>query len=129
MGIFKKSTTKKVEEAKTKIEESALQDIPEKNVSTAAGKGLSMKLVKHPHLSEKAHDFMENNKYVFIVDKSANKLIIKREIENKYHVSVISVNIILNKGKLKKWRNKVSRREGLKKAIVTVKPGQKIEIT
>jgi len=130
MSIFKKPTIKKAEETKTKNKEAVVKDnTPEKNVSTILKKGFSMKLVKHHHLSEKSHDFMAGNKYVFIVDASANKSIIKREIENRYNVSVISVHVILNKGKLKKWRNKVGRRTGFKKAIVTIKQGQKIEIS
>ncbi|MDI6821116.1 MAG: 50S ribosomal protein L23 [Patescibacteria group bacterium] len=117
MSFFKKSTIKK----------EAADNISKKQGSIAARKGLSIKLIKHPHLSEKAHNLMENNKYVFVVDVSANKSLVKREIENKYHVSVLSVNMILNKGKIKMWRNKASRRENFKKAIIAIKQGQKIE--
>ncbi|MCM8780049.1 MAG: 50S ribosomal protein L23 [Candidatus Omnitrophica bacterium] len=66
-------------------------------------------------------------KYLFLVDINADKRQIKRAVEELYKVNVIDVNTFISRGKLKKVRYQVGRTADKKKAIVTLKPGQKIE--
>lgn len=66
-------------------------------------------------------------KYLFLVDRGANKIQIKRAVENIYKVKVKSVNTFISLGKLKKVRYQIGKTPDLKKAIVTLKEGQKIE--
>jgi len=82
-----------------------------------------------PHMSEKAHTLgVARNQYVFIVHDEANKNLVKEAIEDQYKVTVEAVNIVREPGKQKRWRNVVGTHSRTKKAIVTVKAGQKIEI-
>ncbi|MEK7512805.1 MAG: 50S ribosomal protein L23 [Patescibacteria group bacterium] len=87
-----------------------------------------MGVLKRPHLSEKAHGLSALNQYVFVVRDSANKRLVKEAIEHRYHVSVEAVNIVRVRGKSKRWRNVRGHRSGIKKAVITVRAGQKIEI-
>ncbi len=85
-------------------------------------------VLRKPFLTEKSQDLGKQNKYVFLVDLKATKPLIKRELEKRYNVKVKDVNIVNHKGKMKTWRNVVKRQTALKKAIITLKAGQKIEI-
>lgn len=66
-------------------------------------------------------------KYLFLVDKSANKLQIKNAVEEIYKVKVKDVNTFISRGKLKRVRYQFGRTPSLKKTIVTLKEGHKIE--
>lgn len=87
-------------------------------------------IILQPMISEKSY-LMANalNKYVFLVDNSAEKIEIAKEIEKAYKVKVLDVNVVTRPGKLKReWRsNRKFRRSDEKKAIVTLKKGDKIE--
>lgn len=75
-------------------------------------------LIKRPHISEKATDLYADGKYTFLVDVRANKKEVEKNIEEIYGVNVVKVNIM----RVKKQNNK------FKKAIVTLKEGQVIDI-
>lgn len=122
MSVFKK-TKKNTENAKQTPKQSAV--LPQ--VQTGSNKFISS-VLKRPYVSEKSQDQGKQNKYVFLVENSANKLSVKNEIQSRYGVKVTDVNIVKIKGKIKKWANKLSRREDIKKAIITLKEGHKIEI-
>lgn len=88
----------------------------------------SHRILKGPHVTEKAGDLAEKNKYVFKVFKDTNKIEIKKAIESIYGVNVVSVRII-NVFKKKRRLGKIKGfRSGYKKAIVKIKKGQKIEV-
>ena len=82
-----------------------------------------------PIITEKATVLSEQNKTVFKVHKNANKKIIKKNIEKLFKVKVIKVNIINKKTKIKMRQGKVSKKTGYKKAVVTLKKGQTIDLT
>tara|TARA_Y100000590_G_C14937781_1_gene720034 strand:- start:74 stop:367 length:294 start_codon:yes stop_codon:yes gene_type:complete len=84
--------------------------------------------VVSPNITEKSTSLSEFNKIVFKVDKGANKKSIKRSIEKIFKVNVIKINTINIKGKAKLVRNKKSFKSGYKKAIVTLKKGQSIDL-
>jgi len=81
-----------------------------------------------PTVTEKATSLSEFNKVVFRVHKGANKNSIKKSIEKIFKVNVIKVNTINLKGKTKNVRGKKSTKPGYKKAIVTLKKGQMIDL-
>ena len=81
-----------------------------------------------PTITEKATSLSEFNKVVFKVHKGANKNSIKKSIEKIFKVNVIKINTINLRGKTKLVRNKKSRKPGYKKAIVTLKKGQSIDL-
>lgn len=81
-----------------------------------------------PIITEKATSLSEHNKVVFKVQNTATKNTIKKNIEKIFKVNVIKVNTINLKGKTKLTRGKKSNRPGYKKAIVTLKKGQSIDL-
>jgi len=82
-----------------------------------------------PNVTEKATSLSEFNKIVFKVNKNANKNFIKKSIEKTFKVNVIKINTINLKGKTKLVRGKKSFKSGYKKAIVTLKKGQSIDLS
>ena len=81
-----------------------------------------------PNITEKATSLSEFNKIVFKVHKGANKNSIKKNIEKIFKVNVVKINTINLKGKTKIVRNKKTYKSGYKKAIVTLKKGQSIDL-
>ena len=81
-----------------------------------------------PTITEKATSLSSFNKIIFKVDKGANKRSIKRSIEKTFKVNVIKINTVNIKGKNKLVRNKKAFKSGYKKAIITLKRGQSIDL-
>ena len=81
-----------------------------------------------PIVTEKTTVLTGSNKYVFEVDLRANKNQIKEAIQLAFSVRVTDVNTMKVKGKMKRFGRKVTPRPDWKKAIVTLVPGDKIEI-
>ncbi len=86
-------------------------------------------VILNPLVTEKATQLSEFNKIVFSVPLSANKIDIKSSIERIYSVKVLSVNTILLKGKTKRFKGVLGRRNSSKKAIVTLAPGNTIDLS
>ena len=82
-----------------------------------------------PVVTEKSTNLSELNKITFKVPEGANKKNLKKNIEKIFKVNVIKVNIINKKSILKFTRGRNSRVKGFKKAIVTLKKGQSIDLT
>ncbi len=81
-----------------------------------------------PNITEKSTALSEFNKIVFKVHKGASKSSIKRSIEKIFKVNVVKINTINLKGKTKLVRNKKASKSGYKKAIITLKKGQSIDL-
>jgi len=82
-----------------------------------------------PNVTEKSTSLSEHNKIVFKVHKGANKKSIKKSIEKIFKVKVVKINTINLKGKVKMVRNKKAFKPSYKKAIVTLKKGQSIDLS
>ena len=85
--------------------------------------------IRNPIITEKATILSEQNKTVFKVHEKANKKIIKKNIEKLFKVNVVKINIINQKTKMKMRQGKKSIKSGYKKAIITLKKGQSIDLT
>ena len=85
--------------------------------------------IRSPIITEKATILSEQNKTVFKVHNKANKKTIKKSIEKIFKVNVIKINIINQKSKFKMKQGKKSIKNGYKKAIITLKKGQSIDLT
>ena len=85
--------------------------------------------IRQPIITEKATILSEQNKTVFKVHTGANKKSIKKNIEKIFKVNVLKVNIINQKRKKKIKQGKKSIKPGYKKAIITLKKGQSIDLT
>lgn len=93
------------------------------------GVGFSaVKVLKQPHITEKANYLTGKDKYVFKVYRSANKTEIKKVIENLYKTEVLSVNMVNIPSKKKRTGKGYSVKSGYRKAIVTLPRGKKIDI-
>ncbi len=88
-----------------------------------------MDSIRSPIITEKATVLSEQNKTVFKVHNKANKKSIKKNIEKLFKVSVVKINIINQKTKIKMKQGKKSYKSGYKKAIITLKKGQSIDLT
>ena len=85
-------------------------------------------VIKHLLITEKGTGLGTQNKYLFSVDRKANKVDIKRAIQEIYKVNVTAVNTMNVSGKKKRVRFKEGKTASWKKAVVTLAPGQTIEI-
>lgn len=84
-------------------------------------------LVK-PLVTEKASSLGSLNKYVFAVHPKVNKVEIKKEIKKMYNVNPQHVNIVTMRGRLVRYGRTTGTTKKWKKAIITLKPGQSIEV-
>lgn len=82
-----------------------------------------------PIITEKSTLVAEENKVIFRVSMEATKPAIKEAVERLFKVDVTKVNTIVVKGKTKRFRGRLGRRSDFKKAIVTLKDGQSVDIT
>ena len=85
-------------------------------------------IILRPVISEKSYGLLEENKYTFIVRPDANKTQIKIAVEQIFAVSVLDVNTLNRTGKRKRTRYGFGRRKDAKRAIVSLKPGDTIEL-
>ena len=81
-----------------------------------------------PNVTEKSTSLSEYNKVVFKVEKNANKKSIKKNIEKIFKVNVVKINTVNIREKIKMVRNKKAYKSGYKKAIITLKKGQSIDL-
>ena len=82
-----------------------------------------------PFVTEKSTNLSEQNKIVFKVPSSANKENLKKNIEKIFKVNVTKINIINKKKRTKMTRGRKVKVSGFKKAIITLKKGQSIDLT
>ena len=82
-----------------------------------------------PIVTEKSTNLSELNKVVFKVPDGANKKNLKKNIEKIFKVNVTKINIINKKNRTKITRGKKVKVSGFKKAIITLKKGQSIDLT
>jgi large subunit ribosomal protein L23 len=142
-NIFKKiiSGDKKKDEGKEKDKvkkETPKKEVPEKrtekkvakkNLESSVSHGYSKRsILKEPLITEKSRDMSVNGKYVFSVSSSANKSEVKKEVQRRYGVTVEKVNIIKKGIRPKQFRGREGKVKMQKKAVVTLREGDSIEI-
>lgn len=90
---------------------------------------ISHDIIKALLRTEKSTTYEPQGKYLFLVNKAANKIQIKQAVEEIYKVKVDCVNTFISAGKLKKVRYQLGKTPDYKEAVVTLKEGQKIITT
>ena len=85
-------------------------------------------IIISPNVTEKSTSLSEFNKVVFKVQKNVSKKLIKKNIEKIFKVNVIKVNTINYKGKSKIVKGRKTKKSSYKKAIITLKKGQSIDL-
>jgi len=131
MALFGRKTDDKI---KAQKDENVLDMVKEPVATTAEAKktvlkentGRAHRVLRNYHLSEKSNMFSQSGRYVFRVDRHTNKIEVKKAVESVYDVHVQSVNMISVKGKSRRQGRSIGRTSDWKKAIVTLKPGEKI---
>ena len=102
---------------------------PRKKIDLKISQNKAYQIILNPLVTEKSTQQSEFNKMVFSVPLNATKLEVKASIEKIFSVKVISVNTILIKGKVKRFKGILGRRSNTKKAIVTLAPGNNIDLS
>ncbi|MDA0565805.1 50S ribosomal protein L23 [Streptomonospora sp. S1-112] len=85
-------------------------------------------IIIEPVISEKSYGLMDQNKYTFLVQPTANKTQIKIAVEKIFDVKVTNVNTVNRQGKRKRTRFGYGKRPDTKRAIVSLREGDRIDI-
>ena len=136
MGLLEKFTTKKDQKkVSEKAKENVLDMVKESPSAAKSDKqevklkedtGTAHRILISYHLSEKSNLFSTQSRYVFKVSNNANKIEVRKAVEKVYDVHVVRVNIINTKGKTRRQGRVTGTTSDWKKAIVTLKDGEKI---
>ena len=102
---------------------------PRKKIDLKISQNKAYQVILNPLVTEKSTQMSEFNKMVFSVPVNATKLEVKSSIEKIFSVKVTSVNTILLKGKVKRFKGVLGRRSNTKKAIETLAPGNTIDLS
>jgi large subunit ribosomal protein L23 len=102
---------------------------PRKRIESSVSLNKAYQVILSPFVTEKSTQMSEYNKIVFSVPISASKLDVKSSIEKIFSVKVKSVNTILLKGKVKRFKGVLGKRSDTKKAIVTLASGNTIDLS
>ena len=102
---------------------------PRKKIDTKISQNKAFQIILNPLVTEKSTQQSEFNKMVFSVPVSATKPEIKSSIEKIFSVKVTAVNTVLLKGKVKRFKGVLGKRSNTKKAIVTLAPGNTIDLS
>ena len=86
-------------------------------------------IILAPVITEKATMASEHNQVMFTVARTATKPQIKEAVEKLFDVKVKSVNTLVRQGKVKVFKNKVGQQSDVKRAIVTLEEGHRIDVT
>jgi large subunit ribosomal protein L23 len=128
MAIFKKTTEKKVAEKAPKKEKVAKVPAVKATKKVAEKLGHRVNAIVRPHVTEKAAVLAEKGTYVFEVSRDTNKIEIKKAIATLYGVTPVRVNIINLPRTRVFLRGKEGVKSGVRKALVTLAKGDKIEL-
>ena len=102
---------------------------PRKKNDLHISQNKAYQVILKPLVTEKSTQLSEYNQMVFAVPINATKLEVKFSIEKIFSVKVKTVNTILTKGKLKRFKGILGKRSNTKKAIVTLAPGNTIDLS
>ena len=102
---------------------------PRKKIEATVSINKAYQVILSPLVTEKSTQMSEHNKIVFAVPLSASKFDVKSSIEKIFSVKVKSVHTILLKGKTKRFKGVLGKRSDTKKAIVTLAPGNSIDLS
>ena len=86
-------------------------------------------IVRGPVITEKTTIVSEHNQVIFRVPLTATKREVKAAVEGLFNVNVTAVNTIRVMGKLKRFRGRLGKRSDYKKAVVTLREGQRVDVT
>jgi large subunit ribosomal protein L23 len=121
----------KKEESETEIQEGVLNEgaVEKNQKKTLKQEGVIYHdILREPYITEKTSMMGQDNKYVFKVPKNINKIDVKRAVEDVFGVSVVNIAVINTASRKVRLGRHEGRKPGFKKAIITLKEGDKIDI-
>ncbi len=124
MAIAKKSKTEEGAKKRTAAKKSSAPSSSKQALRSPANEFI----IKHPLITEKSYRMSATGQYIFVVDKHTNKSEIKKAIKHIYNVDPVSVNTVTIRGERQTYRGVAGKKPTTKKAIVTLKKGQKLDI-
>lgn len=128
-SFFKKRGAEKNKEREKKEQKPEQPKIETQKPKRKKGLNINAyRILKSLHVTEKATDLSKNNQYVFEVFPEANKSEIKKAIEGIFNVEVTGVNTVKTPAKRRRIGKTFGWRKGYKKAIISIKKGQQIDI-
>lgn len=128
LSFRKKKKEEKEEEKEEERKEEKRPEVSEEKPKTAHLKAEFSSILLRPYLTEKTKKLAEKGQYVFEVLPKANKTLVKQAVENIYQVKVEKVRMINLPSKRKRWGFTYGKKRGIKKAVVILSPGQKLDI-
>lgn len=129
MAALKKEGSKGTKQAKGSKKGSKEQSAASSSAPTGSGTVNDYALLREPVVTEKSSQLGEGGStVVFIVPRTSTKLCVKQAVERVFGVSVLDVRTLNLMGKPKRTRGALGRRVAVKKAYVTLKPGQRIDL-
>jgi len=127
MGLFTKSKPKQDKASDGKnVLDMVKEPKSAKPVVLKENTGRAHMVLKNHHLSEKTNALAQTGRYVFVVAKSANKIEVKKAVESVYEVHVAAVNMVNVQGKARRQGRSRGFTSDWKKAVVTLKTGERI---
>ena len=97
-------------------------------IVTAENAEIACRVLVEPWITEKTHGAIANEKYTFKVTGGATKKQVKAAIDGMYKVHVAKINVVNVQSKRKAYGRYMGIKSGMKKATVTLKKGEKIEL-
>lgn len=119
---------KKIRQSAEKKEEVKKPEVQVTSAKTATVGLSAVGVLARPHVTEKAGFLAERNEYVFQVYPKTNAYEVKRAVEKTYGVKVVNVNMLNMPSKLKRVGKRMGRTKAVRKAVVSLKIGQTIEL-
>lgn len=102
--------------------------VSKKRKNAPAQDSVAYRILTKPRITEKAHTVLGLNKYIFQVSADATKVLVKKSVEEVYGVTVVAVNTVTIPAKKRNFGKSSGYKSSMKKAIVTLKEGDSIEL-
>lgn len=137
MGLFNRKKEDKVEDKSLKKDEKNVKvakkmikknDKKDTAVIPAENTEMAYRFILHPWITEKTQELMSVNKYVFKLRPKTTKRQVKLAVEKLYNVKIAKINIINIPQKRRKFGKVIGKKSAIRKAIVTLAKGHKIEV-
>ena len=131
MAVIEEKKENKVETAPSEAVKSkkvAKKPAKKEKIEAALNAEIAQRVLVEPWVTEKSHAGISENKYSFKVSRTASKTEIKKAIEGYYKVKVSKIGVINIPEKKKSYGRYPAKKAGIRKAVVTLKQGDKIEL-
>jgi len=132
MSVLKRKKSKREKNKKSKDKEKKAKSEaikkPAQKKRAISVRSRAFRILKNPLITEKGTELSSLNKYVFEVSSGANRIEVKKAVEELYGVTVLKVNMMNFQGKKRRYGRNIGRTRDFRKAIVTLRQGDTIQL-